>query len=470
MSTRTEDRISAMLHARSADVTPQADEALLRIADRVVAGRRRARYWRPVVGLAAAGTAVAVAITAASVLQPDRLEVADPGFVSPGGTTGEATGGTAQGPEVREGWQPIAVDEATALGRPTAAAADGSTVVVVGTVDEGEASSRPVVWRSEDAGASWERLPEALATGDPSGWAEVFDVTVHDGVFRAVGHAGGAATVWTSFDGGVTWATEPLPGARAGETSIARSIASASDGRTVAVGEMLRADGRVGAIWLSDSGSALGGWTSQGTEAHLVDTEDGEVVLYEVDVRPTGGFVARGYGQASISSLAATWDSVDGREWSMHRGENLAGQNLDGVVVETDRLVAVSVDGSGAMVQVSRDRGDSWQPFGEGMDLLPADGGSNPRLEGLVEIAGRYYGSGSYASAGGERVAAVWSWRDGWTSIDRDDPGGQTGVEIVALPDGGVLLIGVEGFGTPVTRMLVWTGQQDPPGGPASQG
>ncbi len=139
------------------------------------------------------------------------------------------------------------------------AAVDGRRVVVVGTEQGGQASSRPRAWVSDDAGSTWEEAE--VEPGDGDGFTAMNGVAATPRYFVAVGYdqfVGDAAAVWLSTTGR-TWQRVGHAGDVFGGGldlgARMTAVVGASD-RVIAAGTSRRG-GRLGVgVWESADGTA----------------------------------------------------------------------------------------------------------------------------------------------------------------------------------------------------------------------
>jgi hypothetical protein len=211
-------------------------------------GDRRARFWRSTDGALWEAVPDDSAFTGAEVVAIDAL--ADGGYVALGhlGTGQRSTGSVAWRSADGVAWRRVD-DPALAGGLANALAtdADGSLVAVGSDLDEREA----VVWRSTDAGATWQRAPREDARLYEPYKIRMTDVVATPGGLVAVGnYVGlqyGTAASWlaTSWETWTRSANYPVLGQ--GEML---AVARGGPG-LVSVGSFGAPDNYIPTIWLS---------------------------------------------------------------------------------------------------------------------------------------------------------------------------------------------------------------------------
>jgi serine/threonine-protein kinase len=245
--------------ARPAAVT--ADRTVTEVVDAggvAPPARARIRSRRRAIALSAGAVALVVAIVALALTLPG--EDTDRGSTT--GTTGTTTGTTGPAGETPLDagevpafvWSEAYSTERTGLHGATMidAVVDGEVAIAVGHASPGAASGLgdPAVWRSED-GLRWERIGDATLA-EP-GDQRMITVTTFDGALVAAGWSDSDAAVWTSSDGGETWARSDDPElAGEGEQRIRDLVPVGTE--LMAVGSGGPRDADDAAAWISADG------------------------------------------------------------------------------------------------------------------------------------------------------------------------------------------------------------------------
>ena len=210
------------------------------------------------------------------------------------------------------------------------AASTGSTLIAAGGVGSAVGGPHGVaIWTSTDGGSSWAELDGTDALGAASMTSMV---SAEQGLV-AVGYARNdpsafdiSAAVWTSPDG-VTWTR--IPHSAPFDSSGMRAVTIGS-GAYVAVGSDHGAGRTRPAVWSSGNGTE---WQRQRLQA-----EEGAMAgVTPVD----GGFAAAGWVQSSGETRLALWTSPDGVAWTLEPAVTEEGTGfLHDVVAFSGRLIA----------------------------------------------------------------------------------------------------------------------------------
>ncbi|MFI5258228.1 MAG: WD40/YVTN/BNR-like repeat-containing protein [Candidatus Limnocylindrales bacterium] len=210
----------------------------------------------------------------------------------------------------------------------TAVAATGGGYVAGGYEESATAVKTASFWRSAD-GVAWVRANAEL----PAGASEVTGIAaVGPASIVAVGIAGderrGTAAVWRSTDAGTSWQSVASPTFASG-----RMLAVAASGTgLVAVGE--RQDQTGAAAWFSTDGST---WVSSSGSG--LDNGGLEMVMTAVAVEGAG-FVAAGWRSDAGNGSAVVWSSGDGRTWiHLPQDVSFSGAGLASVLASPRLLV-----------------------------------------------------------------------------------------------------------------------------------
>jgi hypothetical protein len=301
--------------------------------------------------------------------------------------------------------------------------------VSVGTA---EAGSAPLAWRSND-GSHW----EAVEVPNP-GLSGMRDVAIGpDGRLIAVGYRGGSsagdgstqrAQVWTSSDGGASWAEIPDQEGFVG--SSMNAVAVSDYGAWVAVGAS--ATEQRGLTWTSADGAT---WT----RALDLDTF-AEAELLDVTAGAPGGpaFIAVG-GSPVIQGTV--WMSEDGIDWTQTAG----GAALD-PAFNNSSIQAVTTGGPGYVaagytIEIASFDAAFWTSA-DGLTWIPAsdpEGADEQPIQGLAPMP-----DGGLVAVGFGLLerGSVWSSIDGtdWAEVPDSTAANFDGADlrgVVAAPHGG---------------------------------
>ncbi|HYB23305.1 MAG TPA: hypothetical protein VED41_05875, partial [Solirubrobacteraceae bacterium] len=347
--------------------------------------------------------------------------------------------------------------EGASFGASVALSADGSTMLIGASGDDG---GRGAAWVFTRTGSGW--TEQAELTGDEENGAGEFASSVAlsaDGDTALIGGAGdddhvGAAWVFTRA--GSTWTQQgaKLTGAgEAGEGWFGHSVALSADGETALVGAF-NDNALQGAAWVfTRTGST---WTQQGPK--LIAGGGCGTPSFASSVALSADGEAALIGGAWDCDVGAAWVFTrTGSTWTQQGPKLTAGGEVGkGFFGES---VALSGDGDTALVGAPSDRagvgaawvftrsGSSWTQQGE-------------KLSGGGEIGDGYFGrsvalagegdtaliGGSYENTGDNGAAWVFT-RSGstWTQQGEKLSGSGEGDE-----EGAIGLLGGGGFGTSV--------------------
>jgi hypothetical protein len=390
--------------------------------------------WRPVEGPFAAGQAI------------EGLAVGRSGVVAVGTLQ---TGGEIDGMVWFSGdgttWRTVPLGSAGFTGRAdqrvhsvTATAAGG--FVAVG--DDANADRRiAVVWNSPD-GITWQRQPFS------PDMAEYADVTSTGGVgVTAISGAGPLVAVGGGY--GLQLWTSP-DGRRWTRDDTSRSLGSAD-------GALVANDG-TGAVLIRPGGGALhfrpkGGSWSEATDATVFPVPPHAFSINAL-ARAGGRFLAFGRDTSSEpSGGSALWMSPDGRAWERQpdpqqafaRGSVSAAVTFHGLVVAAGTRRDAR-DEQVAAVWVSPDAGATWERVGDDNPAFFV--GHTTQMFGIGLGAGGLVAVGlSYDS--NTIDAHAWyspdgrNWKRGTDPPAWSGPGDQVLDRACSLPDGGVVVLGL---------------------------
>jgi hypothetical protein len=349
------------------------------------------------------------------------------------------------------------------FGRSVALSADGDTALIGGTRDNGFAGAAWVFTRS---GSTWTQQGEKLTGTGEAGQAE-FGRSVAlsaDGSTALVGGSGDngdAGAAWTFTRSGSTWSQqgEKLTGTgETGEGAFGSSVALSADGNTALIGGP-RDDGNVGAAWaFARSGST---WSQQGEEL-TGSGETGAGRFGESVALSADGNTALVGGPRDNSDVGAAWAFTrSGSTWTQQGGK-LAGTGETGAG-EFGTSVALSDDGNTALIGAPEDAaatGGTWvltRSSGvwsqQGSKLT---GGEEDNSEFGVLVA--LSADGNTALVGGwnddrrkgaawvfTRSGGVWSQQGKLTAGSESESGAGFGTSVALSADGNTALIGAPG-------------------------
>jgi hypothetical protein len=256
-------------------------------------------------------------------------------------------------------------------------AGDDSRLVSIGWVPNSQigadADSRPVIFESNDRGASWSALSDA---SPPSVNGEAAGIVLGGPGFVMIENPVDGAQythqpqVWTSATG-TDWS-------RAATSAFTDSYvyALASRGRLVAVGDAAKGDASVPTVWWSNDGHDWNAVTLAGA---------GSVSAVTVDI---GGFVAAGVGADGRLLL---WRSADGVTWQVVSAPGAAWTWVNDIAASS---LGVVVSGRGNAPGVHAMADFLGRPL---LAFLPSNGGAMTIADDLqatpsqvVALADRY--------------------------------------------------------------------------------
>ncbi len=319
-----------------------------------------------------------------------------------------------------------------------AIAASGATQVAAGSAD-----GFPALWSSQDGGSTWARGTGATAaTLQRASTQQLTSVAYGRAGWVAVGGApllaAGHPVVVGSADGGRHWSAADGAADFAGNNLVTASVAAGSAGGYAIVGWQASGGHSTGMAWYS---AGLTGWRQA-----VVSLAGGGSQLTAVTAMG-GGFVAAG----SSGTLPAAWVSPNGKVW---RQVTLA---LPGSAVRAAlRYVAatggtVAATGTAATASgmrfpfaaISVDGGSSWTE-----SALPAPGGARALTVTTLTAAGSGYTAMGTVGVPGNQDVVIWTHGPGnggaWMAVapagnGLSGPGIQ---EITALASTGSTLTG----------------------------
>lgn len=264
------------------------------------------------------------------------------------------TGGSSQGwtrldvDELGGSYSEGVVEDIVALDRP-----EGSPVVVA--VGASEEFNSAIVWRSEDAGASWTAVyGRGLTIGDTTRLTGIAAdpetgelVAVGSGLRRPYGYR---SATWRSIDGGSSWTRRPFDDIEVDTETYDFSDIAVGDGREVVVGlKLFSQRSPEAAIWTGQDGGRLQTVPSPQVPS---DTEFTGVTFVQ-----GRGFVAYG---AAENGQPPLWLSDDGVDWRRAQDDNdafPAGRRfvIHELATVDGTLHVVGSDGSSAVAWDSTD-------------------------------------------------------------------------------------------------------------------
>ncbi|HLM64163.1 MAG TPA: hypothetical protein VK306_07680 [Acidimicrobiales bacterium] len=367
----------------------------------------------------------------------------------------------------------------------------GDVLVAGGYASDLSGQGKPVVWRSSD-GKSWGAPSAPLALhNDPRSVAADLSVRSlsigNDGGIVAVGGADWRPHMWRSADAGVTWNLMPNPvdngmfddgvaldsGAERGGTTLAlgleptvlrlagdrwedatgdsfpdggvqpfaTSVAESSDTMLVAGGRYTSPKGDtreryVGEVWRAGDD----GWTALESDK-LRDGQIMDVTAYK------GGFVAVGFEDFGLADQRLVgdkspdgllWTSPDGEEWNRIAAETpQAGEDLIGVIAEGDGTPE-AIAGSVAELEAEMPRAS----------VAPAGGEGTRSLEAVAPLGDGFIAVGvACCEDPGEPIVVVSP--DGNVVQGEDSglggPGTQRFRDVCVTPGGNAVAVGISG-------------------------
>jgi hypothetical protein len=336
-----------------------------------------------------------------------------------------------------------------------AIAASGATQVAGGSAD-----GFPALWSSPDGGSTWARGTGPPATFNRPGDQQVTGVADGRAGWVAVGGAASLAPghpmVAGSADGGRHWTAEDGATDFARHDLVTSSVAAGRAGGYAIVGWQVSGGHPAAMAWYS---AGLTGWRQA-----VVSLTGGDSQLMAVTAM-NGGFVAAG----SSGARPAAWVSPDGKVWrqvTLALPASAARAVLQYVTANGDTVVAAgtALTASGArfpFAAISTDGGSSWDE-----SPLPAPSRAGTlALSGLTAAGSGFTATGTFGEPGNQDVV-IWTHGLGgggaWMAVapagnGLSGPGVQ---EITALASAGSTLTGA-GF-TATTAATVPTLWQSP--------
>lgn len=331
------------------------------------------------------------------------------------------------------------------------AAADGELLVVGGSVARPDGVDA-AIWTSGD-GIGFDPVPGDEDAFGGDGTQVVRAVTIGEERLVAVGDevlADGTseAVVWVSGADGTVGRVEQDDAAEGRGERHGVDVAVDDAGGVVVVGWEATAAGEDPVTWVVEDVPAeppvpLEGPVPQWQRVASEDLDGpGEQRMAAVATVP-GGWVAVGSATATAGGDGldgAAWTSPDGMAWEREAGGALGGtgdQQLLGVAVSADGLVAVGTDGGSAAVWTSDD-GATWERVDH--DEAVFGGPGEQRALAVAALEGGWVAVG--ADGGG---AAVWRSADGlaWERAEAGTGGADVSVmRSVAAAEGGAVAVG----------------------------
>jgi hypothetical protein len=344
-----------------------------------------------------------------------------------------------------------------AFGGSVALSADGSTAIIGGPSDNGPGAA----WVFTRSGSTWTQQGPKLTAGNGE-----FGVRVAlsaDGTTALIGgdsDNGGVGAAWVFTRSGSEWTQQGpklVPGT--GYPNFGTGVALSADGNTALIGGLnnqTNGENAVGAAWVfTRSGST---WTQQGSK--LTPSDEVGQGLFGSSVALSGDGDTALIGGFGDNGVGAAWVFTrSGGAWTQ-QGSKLTADDETGVGAFGDS-VALAADGETALIGGDGDNGDmgaawvftrsgsTWTQ--EGAKLTANDERGNGGFGGVVALSG----DGSTALVGGDRdngdVGAAWVFTPSgsiWTQQgSKLTAAGETGQGIfggsVALSsDGSTALIG----------------------------
>jgi hypothetical protein len=312
-------------------------------------------------------------------------------------------------------------------------------------VAAGSANGLPALWSSSDGGTTWARATGATLTraGDnqitgvahgTAGW-----VAVGGGITTA-GAAGAGPPVVVGSANGKSWTA--ADGGAFGGTGLVTSSVAAGTGGYVIVGSQATGGKTIAAAWHS---ATMTGW--QRATGALAGS--GNLAMNAVTAA-TGGYVAVG----SSGPDPEAWTSATGQTWTavtVPLPEGAASALLRDVAANGRTVAAVGTQTSAAgrttpFAAVSANGGKTWSETGL---ALPAGASGSGTVTALAAANGGFTATGAYGAAGSQDVA-VWLLTGGavpstaWTVAAPAGTGlsGAGTQEITALTAAGTTLTG----------------------------
>jgi hypothetical protein len=331
-----------------------------------------------------------------------------------------------------------------------AIAASGATQVAAGSAD-----GFPALWSSQDGGSTWARAAGATAaTLQRAGNQQLTAVAHGNAGWVAVGGASPAApghpVVVGSADGGRHWTAEDGAPGLAGNNLVTASVAAGAGGYAI-VGWQAAGGHSTAMAWYS---TGLTGW-----QQAVVSATGGDTQLTAVTAT-RGGFVAAG----SAGARPAVWVSPNGKVWrqvtlALPDGADLA--VLQYVAASGNTIAAAGTEATAAGARVpfaaiSVDGGSTWT-----MSPLPAPvpgQGGDMAVTGLVAAGSGFTAMGAFGAPGSQDVV-IWSHGPGdggtWMAVAATGSGlsGPGVQEITALAPAGSTLTGAGFSATPAATI-----------------
>lgn len=261
--------------------------------------------------------------------------------------------------------------------------------------------------------AVWETIEGGGLGGE--GGQSIWDVVMIRGGYVAVGMSD-AAVVWTSPDG-VSWTPQTAPGL---EGAHLLHLELAPDGTLVGVGHVLGTPLVFGA-WTSPDGIT---WTPQAPPAG--DMPPGTQQVHDFAAYP-GGYVAVGLVSNNGDIDAAWWTSPDGLTWVARTISEPGVQQMLGVAVFEDRMVAAGENRPNAGIWRGPAGGNFRRMNDANLTTSVSDfdpSNSDARVFALdIAAAGPgFVAVGADQTTAGTSAGAVWTSPDGkeWTRFGNE--------------------------------------------------
>jgi hypothetical protein len=280
-----------------------------------------------------------------------------------------------------------------------AIAASGATQVAGGSAD-----GFPALWSSQDGGSTWARGGGAPAPPfNRAGDQQVTGVAVGRAGWVAVGGAASLApghpVVVASADGGHHWSAEDGATGFARNDLVTYAVAAGRAGGYAIVGWQAAGGHSTGMAWYS---AGLAGWRPA-----VVSVTGGDSQLTAVTATG-GGFVAAG----SAGPRPAAWVSADGRVWrqvTLALPPSAARAVLQYVAASGNTIAAAgtALAASGArfpFAAISTDGGSTWDE-----SPLPAPGGGGSLAITALTAAGAGFAATGTSGVPGNQDVVIWT-------------------------------------------------------------
>jgi hypothetical protein len=330
-----------------------------------------------------------------------------------------------------------------------AIAASGATEVAAGSAD-----GFPALWSSQDGGSTWARGTGATAaTFSRAGDQQVTGVADGRAGWVAVGGAAslgpGHPVVAGSADGGRHWTAEDGAADFAGNGLVTSSVAAGRAGGYAIVGWQVSGGHSTGMAWYS---AGLAGWRQA-----VVSLTGGDSQLMAITAL-TSGFIAAG----SSGAHPAAWISPNGKVWrqvTLALPGSATRAVLQYVAVNGNTVAAAgtALAPSGTrfpFAAISTNGGSSWDESN-----LPAPGRAGSLAISALTAAGPgFTATGTFGVPGNQDVA-IWTHGPGdggaWMAVAAAGNGlsGPGVQEITALTSTGSTLTGAGFTATPAATV-----------------